>query len=161
MCSLRVEPRESALICNGDRAYGADAGATTFQSGDIERWDVRNAESNDEERTVENSIPSSVTSSPLWPPHSILLLRSMGVPRPTYLIKGQEPRTIDVAVTGDSFGDGSFCVVLLCGVGECVDEENDTDFEERGDAGGECAEWEEDEIEAGGDGTGERHDRSN
>lgn len=41
------------------------------------------------------------------PPHSIRLLRSIGVPRPTYLIIGQEPRTRDVVVTGESRGDGT------------------------------------------------------
>lgn len=93
-------------IGNVDGRRPRGEGAVTFESEETDRWDGRNAESSDVERTVENKKPSSPTSSLPTPPHSILLFLSMGVPRPTYFIRGQDPRAAAPAPVCDSCGEG-------------------------------------------------------
>jgi hypothetical protein len=115
------------------RVEGRRVGAGT---GEIERCDGRISESSDVERTFENRSPSSPTSSPLIPAHSILLLLSMGVPRPTYFISGQDPRGTEVLGTGESL-DIDFFLGEFRRVGGGADDTNDTDRIDGEDGGGE------------------------
>ena len=117
------------------RVEGRRVGATTCHSGELERCDGRIAESKDVERTFENKSPSSPTSSPLIPAHSILLFLSIGVPRPTYFINGQDPRGTELPGIGESL-DIDFLVGERPKVGDGVDT-NDTERADGEDGGGE------------------------
>jgi hypothetical protein len=118
------------------------------QSGDAERIEGRIAESSDVDRTVEKSTPSSATtSSEENPPHSKRLLRSMGVPRPAYLMSGHDPREVffpgtvcECSCCDDDFFDDFF--MLGTDTGAAVCDMNEIERERMGDRGG----------EAGGDG---------
>ena len=88
-----------------------------FHSGEVERCDGRVAESRDVERTAEKSIPSSATSSAETPPHSSLRLRSMGVPRPAYLINGHEPRIVVPVRVAPRCSDDTFFLDFFWGKG--------------------------------------------
>lgn len=126
--------------------------ARKFHSGDTERCERegRMAESSEVERTSENRTPSSPTSSapPPAPLHSMRLFRSIGVPRPTYLTSGHDPRAAEVPAPGRCFLDA---VVWVADV--------ETDERGDGDDGRESA-WGSSEMEAGGDEGGERQERS-
>ena len=123
--------------------------------------DGRTAESRDVERTVlEKSIPSSATSSPEKPPHSSLRLRSMGVPRPAYLINGHEPRTVVVdPVVAPSCGDDSFFLDFFWGKGDTRGM-NDAERESIGDDGGDGLSGGRMDVDGVGDEGAERQDKS-
>jgi hypothetical protein len=122
--------------------------------------DGRTAESRDVERTVENSIPSSATSSPEKPPHSSLRLRSMGVPRPAYLINGHEPRIVVAdPVVAARCGDDSFFLDFFWGIGDIRDM-NDVERVSFGDDGGDGVSGGRTDVDGVGDEGGERQDRS-
>ena len=122
--------------------------------------DGRTAESKDVERAVEKSIPSSATSSPEKPPHSSLRLRSMGVPRPAYLISGHEPR-IEVVdpVVAPRCGDDNFFLDFFWGKGDMRDI-NDADRVSIGDDGGDGVSGGRLDVDGVGDEGGERQERS-
>ena len=120
----------------------------------------RIAESRDVERAVEKSIPSSATSSPEKPPHSSLRLRSMGVPRPAYLINGHEPRAVVVdPVVAPRCGDDSFFLDFFWGKGDTRDM-NDVDRESIGDDGGDGVSGGRMDVDGVGDEGAERQERS-
>ena len=120
----------------------------------------RIAESRDVERTVEKSIPSSATSSLEKPPHSSLRLRSIGVPRPAYLIKGHEPRVVVAdPIVAPSCGDDSFFLDFFWGKGDTRGK-NDVERERIGDDGGDGVSGGRMDVEGVGDEGGERQDRS-
>ena len=122
--------------------------------------DGRIAESRDVERTVEKSIPSSATSSPEKPPHSSLRLRSMGVPRPAYLINGHEPRIVVAdPVVAPSCGDDSFFLDFFWGKGD-TRFMKDVERESIGDDGGDGVSGGRMDVDGVGDEGGERQDRS-
>ena len=123
--------------------------------------DGRTAESRDVERMAEKSIPSSATSSPEKPPHSSLRLRSMGVPRPAYLINGHEPRTeVDDPVVAPRCGDDIFFFDFFWGKGD-IRGMNDVERERVGDDGGEGVSGGRTDVDGVGDEGGEeRQDRS-
>lgn len=142
------------------RVEGRLVGGRTCHSGETERCEGPTAESNDVDRTFENKSPSSPTSSPLIPAHSILLFLSMGVPRPTYFINCQDPRWIELAGTGDSL-DMDLVLGDLPMVGDGVCETNDTERADgEDDGGGEGVECRISETEGSGEGGGERQDKS-
>jgi hypothetical protein len=101
--------------------------------GEIERWDGRTAESSDADRTFEIRSPSSPTSSPIIPAHSILLLLSIGVPRPTYFISGQDPRGTEIPGTGEILDIDFFLIDFEGG----AEETNDIDRTDGVDGDGE------------------------
>ena len=113
------------------------------QSGDAERMEGRIAESSDVDRTAEKSTPSSdTTSSEENPPHSRRLLRSMGVPRPAYLMSGHEPREVFFAGTvcecsccDEAFFDDFFA--WGADTGAAVWDMNEIERESLGERGGE------------------------
>lgn len=122
--------------------------------------DGRTAESRDVERTAEKSIPSSATSSPENPPHSSLRLRSMGVPRPAYLINGHEPRIVDSdPVVAPRCGDDNFFLDFFWGKGD-IRGMNDVERESIGDDGGDGESGGKMDVDGVGDEGGERQDRS-
>jgi hypothetical protein len=121
--------------------------------------DGRTAESRDVERTVEKSIPSSATSSPEKPPHSSLRLRSIGVPRPAYLINGHEPRIVVAdPVVAPRCGDDNFFLDFFC-KGDIRDM-NDVEWESVGDDGGDGVSGGKTDVDGVGDEGGERQDKS-
>jgi hypothetical protein len=148
--------KERLLECLGgsvEERRPRDGEGRKFQSGDIERREGCMAESREVERTAENRIPSSPTSSEPIPPHSIRLFLSMGVPRPTYLTSGHDPRTVEpTARDGLRLGGISW-------VGDADDPENEMDREDGEVDRGEVS-WGNDEMEAGGEDGGERQDKS-
>lgn len=122
--------------------------------------DGRIAESSDVERAAEKSIPSSATSSPEKPPHSSLRLRSIGVPRPAYLISGHEPRVVVAdPVVAPRCGDDSFFLDFFWGKGDTRDM-NDVERERIGDDGGDGVSGGRMDVEEVGEEGAERQDRS-
>lgn len=133
-----------------------------FHSGDNDLWEGRIAlESNDVERTAEKRMPSSATvSSPENPPHSSLLFRSMGVPRPAYLISGHEPR-VPEGVVDERFGVDAFLDCFEVNEdtrGDC--EANDMERESMGEEGGEGVDGGKSDVDGTGDEGAERQDKS-
>jgi hypothetical protein len=118
------------------RVEGRRVGGRICHSGEIERCEGRNAESKDVDRTFENKTPSSPTSSELMPAHSILLLLSTGVPRPTYFINGKVPRTTEPRGTGERLAVDRF-VGDLPRDGDGEDDANDMERTDGEDGGGE------------------------
>lgn len=106
-----------------------------FQSGDAGRCDLGEMESKDVDRTEDKSSPSSVTSSPLNVPHSTRRVLSTGVPRPTCLTNGQEPRMTVAATEGDIIsvlGVNFLAGLLLPSFSECDWENNEGVFDDLG-----------------------------
>ena len=85
-------------------------------------WDDLTWESSEADRGGEKRTPSSATSSSsvMRPPHSRLLLRSIGVPRPVYLSPGHDPRELlGGKVIDESWVEDSFFVVFFNGAIAC------------------------------------------
>lgn len=102
------------MECPPERG-GVAAGSLGFkksQSDDEERRGGR--ESREVALTSENNRPSSPTLSAERPPHSLRRFLSTGVPLPTYLIAGQDPRRMD-DWSEENFVDEYFFFVFIIG----------------------------------------------
>ena len=165
--SMRIGASSGGCSCGASspRDVLSELAVQEWEDEKADIWlhcDGRIAESRDVERTAEKSTPSSATSSPEKPPHSSLRLRSIGVPRPAYLISGHEPRIVvpDPIVAPPRCGDDSFFLDFFWGKGDTL-VMNDVERERIGDDGGDGVSGGRTDVEGVGDEGGEeRQDRS-
>lgn len=128
--SSNILPRERGNVEEWTLGGGKDEETRKFQSGDL-----RDMESREVDRIEDKSSPSSVTSSPPNVPHSTRRVLSTGVPRPTCLTNGQEPRITVAATEGDiisALGDNLLVGLLLPSFNECDWENREGVFDDLG-----------------------------